>query len=129
MLGQGSLTAWGVAPNKNSAQPELLGFGAGAAVFEQNPELRNNISIEGTHVSLKNLQDMLFALTIQQVFLLSLTPATHKHNEKGADLYRSDARGHPLPVHHGNGQCCRYAARFLYCWLCCFENVAAAQGL
>ena len=87
MLGQGSVTAWGVAPNKNSAQPELLGFGAvkvqmtgflntllvkieaGAAVLEQNPELRTNISIEGTHVSLKNLQDMLLALTIQQVFV------------------------------------------------------------
>ena len=86
MLGQGSVTAWGVAPNKNSAQPELLGFGAvkfqmtgflstllvkieaAAAVFEQKPGLRNNISIEGTHVSLKNLQDMLIALTIQQVF-------------------------------------------------------------
>ena len=88
MLGQGSVTAWGVAPNKNSAQSELLGFGAvkvqmtgflntllakieaAAAVFEQKPELRNNISIKGTHVSLKNLQDMLIALTIQQVFVL-----------------------------------------------------------
>ena len=92
MLEKEKVQAWGVAPNKSSAQPEMLGMGcvkvlfsgflnvtlvnmqAAVAAFETNEALRNGIGAgkdgfskkEHFVPSLQHVQDMLKAFSIEQ---------------------------------------------------------------
>ena len=92
MFGAESISAWGIAPNRSQALPEILGFGVFkvqccgfcnlivmdflkcAEVFEQNPDLRNGF--DGVFLTVTMISDLVKGLQQKQIgtFAAAMAP-------------------------------------------------------